>query len=124
MYKSRGKKGLFDKEFTDDKLVAIGNPLDALSKVIDFEMFRSTLEKNLLNTNKKNNAKAKPYDVVLLFKIIIYKVLKTFSILSNLICLKLKSIIFCWIEGKCFLSSNSLLRSKKISLTFVIFSFL
>jgi len=53
MYKSRGKKGLFDKEFTDDKLVAIGNPLDALSKVIDFEMFRSTLEKNLVKRSKR-----------------------------------------------------------------------
>jgi len=53
MYKSRGKKGLFDKEFTEDKLVAIGNPLDALSKVIDFEMFRSTLEKNLVKRSKR-----------------------------------------------------------------------
>jgi transposase len=42
-----------------------------IDKVIDFEMFRSILESKLLNTNKKNNAGAKPYDVVMMFKIII-----------------------------------------------------
>ena len=42
-----------------------------VSKVIDFEMFRPTLEKKLLNTNKKNNAGAKPFDVLLMFKILI-----------------------------------------------------
>ena len=34
-------------------------------------MFRESLESKLLNTNKKNNAGAKPYDVVMLFKILI-----------------------------------------------------
>jgi len=42
-----------------------------VSKVIDFEMFRTTLENKLLNTNKKNNAGAKPFDTVLMFKILI-----------------------------------------------------
>ena len=49
----------------------MGNPLESISKVIDFEFFRDSLESKLLNTNKKNNAGAKPYDVVLLFKILI-----------------------------------------------------
>jgi IS5 family transposase len=34
-------------------------------------LFRALLESKLLNTNKKNNAGAKPYDVVMLFKILI-----------------------------------------------------
>jgi len=34
-------------------------------------MFRSTIEDKLLNTNKKSNAGAKPFDVVMMFKIII-----------------------------------------------------
>jgi IS5 family transposase len=34
-------------------------------------MFRNTLEDKLLNTNKKSNAGAKPFDVVMMFKIII-----------------------------------------------------
>ncbi len=71
MYKPRGKKGLFDEEFTKERLSAIGNPLEAISKALDFEMFRESLENKLLNTNKKNNAGAKPYDLVLLFKILI-----------------------------------------------------
>jgi transposase len=52
-------------------LEEIGNPLAMVSKVIDFEMFRDLLESILLNSNKKNNAGAKPYDVVLMFKILI-----------------------------------------------------
>ena len=71
MYKSKGKKGLFDEEFTKERLSLIGNPLESVSKVIDFELFRESLESKLLNTNKKNNAGAKPYDVVMLFKILI-----------------------------------------------------
>lgn len=71
MYKSQGHKGLFDEEFTQERLSSMGNPLDAITKVIDFELFRGSLERKLLNTKKKNNAGAKPYDVVMLFKILI-----------------------------------------------------
>src|SRR5665811_1273478 len=71
MYKAQGNKGLFDEEFTKDRLSLMGNPLEAIIKVIDFEFFRDSLESKLLNTNKKNNAGAKPYDVVMLFKILI-----------------------------------------------------
>ncbi len=71
MYKTQGNKGLFDEEFTKERLSAMGNPLEAISKVIDFELFRELLEGKLLNRNKKNNAGAKPYDVVMLFKILI-----------------------------------------------------
>jgi hypothetical protein len=39
--------------------------------VVDFEMFRETLEAKLLNRDKKNNAGAKPFDLVMMFKIII-----------------------------------------------------
>lgn len=70
-YKSQGKKGLFDEEFSIDALSEIGNPLAMLSKVVSFEMFRPTLEDKLLNTEKKNNAGAKPFDVVTMFKIIV-----------------------------------------------------
>ena len=71
IYKSQGKKGLFDEQFSIERLSQIGNPLEAISKVIDFEMFRTTLEKKLLNTNKKSNAGAKPFDVVMMFKVLI-----------------------------------------------------
>jgi transposase, IS5 family len=70
-FKPQGNKGFFDEKFNIDRLSEIGNPLEAITKAVDFEMFRSTLEEKLLNTNKKNNAGARPYDVVMLFKIMI-----------------------------------------------------
>ena len=71
IYKSTGKKSLFDEQFAVEKLKKIGNPLEKISAVIDFEMFRNTLENKILNPCKKNNAGAKPFDVVLMFKILI-----------------------------------------------------
>ena len=71
IYKSTGKKSLFDDQFSAEKLSEIGNPLDKISKAIDFEMFMDSLEGKLLNTTRKNNAGAKPFDVVLMFKILI-----------------------------------------------------
>jgi len=70
-YKTKGEKGFFDEQFTIERLSAIGNPLEKISNVIDFESFRITLESKLLNTEKKNNAGAKPFDVVMMFKIMI-----------------------------------------------------
>ena len=70
-YKKTGNISLFDFQNTQERLSLIGNPLEKISKVIDFEQFRSKLESKLLNKNKKNNAGAKPFDVVLMFKILI-----------------------------------------------------
>jgi IS5 family transposase len=70
-YKTTGNRGLFDEQETCQKLSAIGNPLELISKVVDFEMFRNTLESKLLNTDKKSNAGAKPFDIVMMFKIMI-----------------------------------------------------
>jgi len=71
IYKSQGKKGLYDEQFAKERLSEIGDPLEKISTTINFEFFRNTLEENLLNTNKKNNAGAKPFDVVMMFKILI-----------------------------------------------------
>ena len=68
-YKTKGKKGLFDNQFATEQLSEIGNPLERMSSVIDFEVFRNLLEDKLLNKGKKSNAGAKPYDVVMMFKI-------------------------------------------------------
>ncbi|MDR1673160.1 MAG: transposase, partial [Bacteroidales bacterium] len=56
-----------------------GNPLYRLLKVIDFEMFRSELEENMLNHDKKSNVGAKPIDVVLMFKLLILQRLYNIS---------------------------------------------
>lgn len=72
-YKATGRIGLFDQYEATTKLSKLGNPLEKLHKVIDFEMFRSELEEQMLNHEKKSNVGSKPYDVVMLFKIIILK---------------------------------------------------
>jgi transposase len=70
-YKKQGKKGLFDEQNAIEHMTEMGNPLEKISSVIDFEFFRELLESKLLNTEKKNNAGSKPYDLVMMFKIII-----------------------------------------------------
>jgi len=72
-YKPVGRLGLFDKEETTAKLSKLGNPLERLHNVIDFEIFRPELEEHMLNHNKKSNVGSKPYDVVMMFKIILLK---------------------------------------------------
>jgi transposase, IS5 family len=71
IYKKTGNRGLFDEQETCQKLSAIGNPLEMISKVVDFEIFRDSLESGILNKEKKSNAGAKPFDVVMMFKILI-----------------------------------------------------
>jgi IS5 family transposase len=71
IYKKQGKKGLFDEQNALEHMNEMGNPLEKISSVIDFEFFRELLESKLLNTDKKNNAGAKPYDLVMMFKIMI-----------------------------------------------------
>ena len=70
-FRRSGNVSLFDRQDTEEKPGKIGNPPERLSQVIDFEIFRLILEEELLNHNKKNNAGAKPTDVVPMFKIMI-----------------------------------------------------
>lgn len=78
-HKTTGNQNLFDAENAARKLSEIGNPLENLDSVIDFEMFRSRLEKTMVNHNTKSNAGAKQYDVVMMFK---EMVLRQYSNLS------------------------------------------
>ena len=70
-YKTTGNTTLFDKEDTEHKLTEMGDPLERLSKTVDFEMFRTELEDALLPKGRKSNAGAKRYDVVMMFKLIV-----------------------------------------------------
>ena len=70
-FKPSGKRGLFDEQQIKQKLTSIGNPLEAINKVIDFEMFRALLEEKMNNTQRKSNAGARPFDYVMMLKIII-----------------------------------------------------
>lgn len=60
---------LFENAQTLEALSKQGNPLDFISKMIDFEMFRPILEGKLQTAERKSNAGRRPIDPVLMFKV-------------------------------------------------------
>ena len=70
IYRKPMGESLFEEEFTVEALSLMGNPLERLSKLVDFEMFRPLLEDALLTKECKSPAGRKPIDVVLMFKVI------------------------------------------------------
>jgi len=62
--------GFFDEDFRLEKLTKLGDPLDRLAKGVNFELFRKLLEEKL-HIEPKNDGGRKPYDYVLMFKILI-----------------------------------------------------
>ena len=71
------QSGFFDLEDKFKKLDE-KDPLIKLTQLIDWEMFRSTLEK-VREKERKSNAGRKPYDVVLMFKVLILQHLYNLS---------------------------------------------
>lgn len=64
--------GFFDVEKRYKQLDKLKDPLLVLSNLINFEIFRETIEKGL-EKEKKDNSGRKPFDKVLLFKGLIIK---------------------------------------------------
>jgi transposase, IS5 family len=64
-------RGLFDEQIRLEKLSKLQDPLERLSTHIDFEFFRAPLESALLQDTDKSKGGRPPYDVVLMFKILI-----------------------------------------------------
>ena len=60
---------LFENAQTLESLSKQGNPLEFISRIVDFEMFRSILENTLQTTERKSNAGRRPIDPVLMFKV-------------------------------------------------------
>ena len=69
-YRKFGNQGLFYSEDRASMLTSLGNPLERLEETVDFEMFRETLEAGLYR-DRMTKAGAKPYDYVLMFKILV-----------------------------------------------------
>jgi IS5 family transposase len=69
-HKSQGRRGLFDEEQRLGDLSSAGDPLEGLSGRIDWEMFRPLLEGALVRTVRGAGG-ARPYDYVMMFKILI-----------------------------------------------------
>lgn len=78
-YRVRRTKSLFYESEVIQKLSTQGNPLETLSSVIDFEMFRSILEDAVINKEVKSNAGRRPIDVVQMFKVLVVERLYNLS---------------------------------------------
>lgn len=68
-YKNIGTTSLFSEDYRLEKLSNQGDPLERLDKVIDWEYFRETIE--TIHDKKLVSAGPKPYDPLLMFKILI-----------------------------------------------------
>lgn len=60
---------LFENEQTLESLSKQGNPLEYISKIVDFEIFRPVLEAGLQTQERKSNAGRRPIDPILMFKV-------------------------------------------------------
>ena len=70
--------GFFDWQNRFEKLDKVGDPLQKLSTTVNWEMFRAELE-TIREKQRKSNAGAKPYDAVMMFKILIIQSLYNLS---------------------------------------------
>jgi len=70
--------GLFDWQFRFEKLEKNGDPLRQLNEVVNWESFRPTL-RVVHDKERKSNEGAKPYDVVMMFKILVIQSLYNLS---------------------------------------------
>ncbi|MCK5027843.1 MAG: transposase, partial [Candidatus Pacebacteria bacterium] len=70
--------GFFDFEFRMCKIDKNGDPLVKIAAVVDWEIFRTDLEK-ARGKERKSKAGAKGYDIILMFKILILQSLYNLS---------------------------------------------
>jgi transposase, IS5 family len=66
-----GQTGFFDLENRLKSLDEIGDPLVTLNRVVPWEEFRSLLNKALRNQEHKSEAGRKPFDAILMFKVLV-----------------------------------------------------
>ncbi len=79
MNKKQPARGFFDEQETLAKLSKLNDPLEKLNNCIDFEIFRETLNSIYRKSEPKSKAGAKPYDYVLMFKILLLQRLYNLS---------------------------------------------
>ena len=79
MNKKQPQRGFFDEQETLSKLSKLNDPMEKLNNCIDFEIFRETLNGIYKKAEPKSTAGAKPYDYVLMFKIVILQRLYNLS---------------------------------------------
>jgi len=75
-------KGLFDIQFRMDKIDENGDPLVPLAELVDWELFRRSIEdmrESLRKGKRKSKAGRKPWDAVLMVKIVVLQSLYNLS---------------------------------------------
>ena len=70
--------GLLDWQIRFEQLDNGGDPLTKLQKVVDWKLFRTLLEP-VRDKDRKSSAGRKPFDVVLMFKVLILQSLYNLS---------------------------------------------
>ena len=70
-----GQTGFFDLQDRLKSLDEMGDPLEALNRVVPWEDFRSMLRKALRDKERKSEAGRTPYDEVLMFKVLVLQAL-------------------------------------------------
>ena len=79
IYMKTRQRSLFDEANQMDKLSKMGDPLERLNGVINWEMFRSILQKSGVRREPTEKGGRPPYDVVLMFKILVLQRLYNIS---------------------------------------------
>jgi IS5 family transposase len=69
-----GQPGFFDVDERLAALSAAGDPLERLSAVVDFELFRPVLDAALARSDRSRGGRP-PYDAVLMFKVLVLQAL-------------------------------------------------
>jgi transposase, IS5 family len=67
-----GQPGFFDLDKRLEAISAKGDPLEALKAIVPFESFRAEIEAVVRPTpeERKSNAGRKPFDAVMMFKVL------------------------------------------------------
>ena len=73
-----GQPGFFDLDERLRQLSSGGDPLERLSAVVDFELFRKPLAKALKRSDRAKGGRP-PYDAVLMFKVLVLQALYNLS---------------------------------------------
>ena len=77
-------KSFFDEENRMKKISKIGDPLEILNSIIKWEMFREILKKYIVR-KESNKGGRPPFDVVMMFKILVTPFLRKSSMKSSLV---------------------------------------
>ena len=64
-FRTAKSTGLFEQDNSKDRLVKMGNPMENITRIFDFETFRATLEGLLFTKERKSNAGRRPIDCVI-----------------------------------------------------------